>query len=296
MRSSICITMAESYRKPAQLIFDSDIGERWRLFEIEYEHYINIVYRNEPDAVKALILLNLAGPEALMRAQTFDFAPAVLDDNNQVVVPAETMRDPNVLLRKFRELCDPPFNRILKRGKFFARHQLPDEPVERFICDLKDMALQCHFGVMSNELIRDMLVIGMTDQNLKITLLQNADLTLEQAVHACRTSEIVATLSDQVDTQKKSINLTGFNKHPTTTANRRFMNEPPQTANRGFINEPPQRCPNCNYFHNKGRMFCPANGKPCNYCKKMNHFAVACRSLGNRPSSSASNLHLLQQD
>ncbi|XP_032877991.1 tyrosine-protein kinase Fyn [Amblyraja radiata] len=64
-------TMAHSCRKPAQLIFRSNIGERWRLFEIDHEHYINIVHRNEPDCAKASLLLNLAGPEALMRAQTF---------------------------------------------------------------------------------------------------------------------------------------------------------------------------------------------------------------------------------
>ncbi|XP_055512639.1 uncharacterized protein LOC129709725 [Leucoraja erinacea] len=131
---------------------------------------------------------------------------------------------------------------------------------------------------------------------LRTELLQNADLTLEQAVHACRTSVIVVPLIDQFDTQKKTINLTGFNRRPTPTDNRRFMNEPPQQVNRGFTNEPPQRCPKCNYFHNKGRLFCLANDKSYNYCKKVNHFAVVCRSCGNRSSSSASNLHLLQQN
>lgn len=83
--------MTHSCHKPIQLIFDADIGERWRLFEIVYEHFINIVHRNDPDEVKASLLHNLAGPEAMIHAQTFDFAPAVLDGNGQVMVPAETM-------------------------------------------------------------------------------------------------------------------------------------------------------------------------------------------------------------
>lgn len=76
--------------------------------------------------MKASLLLNLAGPEAMNPADNFDFAPAVLDDNGQVFFPAETIDDPVVLLRK---LCDLSSNHIIERTKFFARLQQVDEPI-----------------------------------------------------------------------------------------------------------------------------------------------------------------------
>lgn len=103
------------------------------------------------------------------------------------------------------------------------------------------MAPRGRFGEITNELIRDKVVSGMSDRKLKTELLRNADLTLEQAVHACRISEVVAPLSDQLDSQpvaqKLNVNLTSFSNHTASAAKR--------------MNEPPQMCVNCNYLHNK---------------------------------------------
>lgn len=112
--------MASSCQKPSSLVFDSDIAEQWRMFELDYAHYIRIIHRNDPDDLKTSLLLNLAGPEAVIRAANFEFIPALNDANGQVFVPAEFIDNPTVLLRKFRELCDLPSNRILERTRFFA--------------------------------------------------------------------------------------------------------------------------------------------------------------------------------
>lgn len=53
----------------------------------DYIHYIRIVHRNDPADAKASLLLNLAGPEAMNRADNFVFASAVLDAQGQVQVP-----------------------------------------------------------------------------------------------------------------------------------------------------------------------------------------------------------------
>lgn len=100
--------MASSCQKPSSLVFDSDIAEQWRMFELDYAHYICIIHWNDPDDLKISLLLNLAGPEAVIRAANFEFIPALNDANGQVFVPAESIDNPTVLLRKFRELCDCP--------------------------------------------------------------------------------------------------------------------------------------------------------------------------------------------
>ena len=50
----------------------------------------------------------------------------------------------------------------------------------------------------------------------------------------------------------------------------------PSQKQRRFINSAANNCGNCGYFlPHKGP--CPARGKTCNSCRKMNHFAPGCR-------------------
>lgn len=276
--------MASSCQKPSSLVFDSDIAEQWRMFELDYAHYIRIIHRNDPDDLKTSLLLNLAGPEAVIRAANFEFIPALNDANGQVFVPAESIDNPMVLLRKFRELCDLPSKRILERTRFFARQQQVDKPVERFINDLRHMATRCHFGELTNALVRDKIVGGMSDRKLRAELLRNAELTLEQAIHSCRMAEVVAPLANfnlASPQQRHNVNLANYSRW-------NFSNVPRKSPN-----VPATRCPNCN-FHSRGRQFCVAHGKVCHNCKKLNHFATCCRSRGN--TTSRTNLHLLQQE
>ena len=41
------------------------------------------------------------------------------------------------------------------------------------------------------------------------------------------------------------------------------------------------KCSRCGYDKCQGSKKCPANGKICAKCKKLNHFAQACRSMNN---------------
>ena len=55
----------ESIRKPDMLIFDEKIAERWLIFEQEYDIFIECAHNQKNAREKAMILLNLAGSEAI---------------------------------------------------------------------------------------------------------------------------------------------------------------------------------------------------------------------------------------
>ena len=57
--------MAEGLRKPDALSLDGNVAENWRRFELEYDIYIAAAFSDKPEKVKAMILLNLAGREAI---------------------------------------------------------------------------------------------------------------------------------------------------------------------------------------------------------------------------------------
>ena len=82
-------------RKPSPLCFDGNAAENWHIFEQEYNVFVLAAYDDKPDKVKAYVLLNLAGAEAIERERSFTYEPT------------ESREDPECLKRKFRDICNP---------------------------------------------------------------------------------------------------------------------------------------------------------------------------------------------
>ena len=72
-------------------------------------------------------------------------------------------------------------NMIIERAKFNKHSQLPDEPVEQFIASLYNLAADCNFGELKDELIHDRIVVGIRDASLSERLQMDLELTLEKA-------------------------------------------------------------------------------------------------------------------
>ena len=71
--------------------------------------------------------------------------------------------------------------------------QNPDEPVDGYVNLLRKAASTRQFGTLTEELIRDRLVIGLRDHATKLRLLKEDSLDVNKALKICRSSE-VATL------------------------------------------------------------------------------------------------------
>ncbi len=171
--------MAEGFRRPDPLIFDGNIAENWRKFELEFDIFIAAAHSEKPDKTIAYILLNLAGPEAIERERSFTYAPAILAaDREDVITPAESREDPECLKRKFREVCSPETNVTMERHSFNTRNQKPGETIEAYVSTLRNKAKTCNFGALTDELIRDRLVCGIDNDSVRRVLLRESDLTL----------------------------------------------------------------------------------------------------------------------
>ena len=60
-----------------------------------------------------------------------------------------------MVMEKFDHFFRVRKNVIIERAKFNKRTQLPDEPAKQFIASLYNLAADCNFGDLRNELIRD---------------------------------------------------------------------------------------------------------------------------------------------
>jgi len=92
---------------------------------------------------------------------------------------------------KFDGLFRVRKNVIIERAKFNRRSQLADEPTEQFITSLYNLAADCNFGDLKDELIRDRIVVGIRDSTLSERLQMDSELTLEKAKSFVRQREAV---------------------------------------------------------------------------------------------------------
>ena len=80
---------------------------------------------------------------------------------------------------------------IIEHTKLNKRSQLPGEPVEQFVASLYNLAVDCNFGELKDELIRDRIVVGIRDASLSERIQMDPELTLEKAKTVVRRTETV---------------------------------------------------------------------------------------------------------
>ena len=84
----------------------------------------------------------------------------------------------------------PKRNVVYERYVFNSCIQTPEETVDGYVNRLRKLASSCQFGTLTEEMIRDRLVIGIQDTGTKARLLREKDLSLDKALDMCKSSEI----------------------------------------------------------------------------------------------------------
>lgn len=146
--------------------------KNWWIFEQEYDIFIAAAHSAKPARTQAYILLNLAGPEAIERERSFAYAGEVREpgEDGNILVPAESKEDPECHERKFWKMCNPQTNITMERHKFNTWNQRAGVTIESYVSDLRIKAKSCNFGGLYEELIRDRLVCGINNDNLRKVL------------------------------------------------------------------------------------------------------------------------------
>ena len=85
------------------------------------------------------------------------------------------------ILAKFDSFFSVRKSMIIECTKLNKCSQLPDKPVEQFIASLYNLAADCNFGELKDELICDRIVVGIRDASLSERLQMDLELMLEKA-------------------------------------------------------------------------------------------------------------------
>ena len=209
-------------------------------------------------------------------------AEAILESTN---IKDEEWKVYNTVVQKFDDFFKIHKNVIYECARFNCRNQLQGETAEQYIMALYNLASNCEYGTMKDELIRDKLVVGILDEALSKKLQLMSDLTLEKAKKEVRQNEAVQeqqqTLKNKGEpgTNDSSLEASAVTQHKYTNrrqVSRGKQTQPPQSPiNRG---RPRGRtCTRCGKGqHPKEK--CPARYAVCFRCERTGHYSECCYS------------------
>jgi hypothetical protein len=218
-------------------------------------------------ARKAALLRASLGPEG---ARIYYSLAKETGETYQVVV--ERME------RHFGRTASVIFNRAL----FTRNLQRPGESIVQYLSTLREMARKCDFQeAQFEERVRDQFAAGCSNERIRERLLQ------EPGTKTLEDLEILALTMERAQREAPvlaSSSSSGASvNYVTNSRKQRPSSSQPSSAPSSV------KCANCGRAgHTSKADNCPARQKTCDSCGKLNHFASACRSIGQKGQTSSS--------
>ena len=152
-----------------------------------------------------------------------------------------------------------------------------EESLQSYVTRLRKLAASREYGELTDDLIRDRLVIGLKNNGDKVRFLREKILDLKKAIQLCITSEVAAQQMKKIQSaEDKADEVKKFDDRKKAPRRRRFKKAPEKEhksddkqtksgveARSGFT------CKYCGrQQRHEQRTECPAFGKTCSKCKK----------------------------
>ncbi|KXJ30128.1 Retrovirus-related Pol polyprotein from transposon opus [Exaiptasia diaphana] len=197
---------------------------------------------------------------------------------NTFTLTEEEEESYDAVVEKFQSHFVKKRNPIFERAKFNQRVQLSGESVDSFITDLHSLSEHCAYGTLTDELIRDRLVVGLRDAKLSEKLQMNSELTLAKAMDQARLDEAIKKQQSVV--RGNTTQTGGPEQNVEFIQRKKFQkkkNPTPQVPDNKKSDE--SKCNRCGKSPTHPRQECPAKNATCHKCKKKGHFKSVCKFL-----------------
>ena len=155
-----------------------DIVNNWEFFKQQWNDYeVATGLETQSDKVRLATFRSVMGKDCL---QIFLNLKLSEEERNSV----------NSCLNALEAYFKPKRNVVYERYLFNTCTQNVEESVHGYVNRLRKHASTCEFGTLTDELIRDRLVLGLREESTKLRLLKEETLSLDKAINMCRSSEI----------------------------------------------------------------------------------------------------------
>ena len=188
--------------RPTEMEFDaSNLADTWKKWRQTMQLYLNAVMVGRTEEEKYSVFLFVIGDKGREIFNTWTWEKKRDADNIPTDVDDITVK---LLMEKFEAYCLPKKNLVIERRKFFTRNQRPDESIDAFITELKNLSSTCEFQDVRDGLIVYKIVDGIESDNVRDTLLRKgSNLTLDKAIETCRADEVTKKQLKQMHDDKE---------------------------------------------------------------------------------------------
>lgn len=172
--------MATGFNLPSPLVMEGNLSENWRRFIQKFENFMAASqYTEEKDERKIAIFFNVIGDDA---SEALNSMTLTNDDKKKY----------DKVIEAFEKYCNPRKKILYLRYMFYSRNQERDETFDHFDTDLSKLVGDCEFHTQKSLILRDRIVLGMSDKELQARLIRMTDdeVALEKVVEFCRIAEV----------------------------------------------------------------------------------------------------------
>ncbi|KAL1457556.1 hypothetical protein WDU94_007770 [Cyamophila willieti] len=149
-----------------------------------------LVISGEQDAAAAAWKLWLQRFKLFLSANGYDSEDA--KEDKQVAMFLHLIDD---VIEKFNDHFVPKKNLTYVRHNFFTRSQEEGESIENYVAALNKMSYECEFDKLRKDLVKDILVVGIKNIQLKERLLREDNLDLDKAFSICKTADTSSSVN-----------------------------------------------------------------------------------------------------
>ena len=235
---------------------DGNLAFNWENFKEAFEIYrVASGLEDKSLKVQSSTFRHVIGQEARNILKTFKW-----DNCDKECDESTSLHTVSCMIKKFDSHCSPKKNVTIERHIFFSRNQADGETFEAFATDLKLKAKTCEFKDLNDSLIKDRIVGGIINDQVRSRLLREPSLSLEKAEAICYAAEASDTQLRLIkDNNEVGAIRLSEKRSPDSRKANNFRN-----CNFCGRSHPPRKC--------------PAYGNVCHNCGKQNHFKSVCRS------------------
>ncbi|XP_058828586.1 uncharacterized protein K02A2.6-like [Topomyia yanbarensis] len=250
---------------PAPLKLGVNDSEAIKIFRLQWTYYaLATQVAEKPANQQTATLMAVMGVEGVMLVEELQLIEAD---------PAT----PDAILKKIEDHLTPQRDKRMERAEFNTMCQNDEEKIEEFVKRLKKKATDCGYAVEEQkELLKDRLIAGVRDHQIRKELLKAGDIPLDDMVKKIKDHQQIEELAKKYE-RMTAVNDSSRDTFKLTTTKRMENN-----------------CRYCGGKHQKDKNKCPAFGKKCLECGKLNHFKKVCRAKTTKKRFRSKNVRQME--
>ncbi|XP_067951274.1 uncharacterized protein [Watersipora subatra] len=240
----------------------SETSRSWHEWLEQFNFYMLATEKSTKGGeIQVAILLTLLGPQGQEIFRTFN-------------LPEEDRKDIEKVKEAFTRHFTPQVKIIYERYKFHNRTQLPGESFDNFLTALRGLLSTCNIHAdEQNSALIDRIVCGINSPEVREDIFNlDGNPDLNKIIQLCRRAEATKHYLTDMKIDKENANIN-------------TVQQPNHLAHKNKNGARVNNCKYCKSSHPKGA--CPAYGKECRNCHKMNHFSIACMASQRKSAAKA---------